>query len=203
MPVPQGGQQNAASSIFANLSSEALQAQFFNTLSGGNTITRTTTITTSTTSQNGNSVAQGQTQNSNGQNLVCPDPNSYLSNSNCYCLPGFYNINGACQKCPDGTYYNGTTCVATSQTPTQQQVQVPFYQPQPPTSQPGTIAPGNTLGNLPNLPVSIPSPNTNVTVAAGSSQVSVLVPGQSNNVSVINVPSGVDPSIFFPPGLIP
>ena len=63
---------------------------------------------------------------SQNQNLVYPDPNSFLSNNNCYCLPGFYLINGNCNKCPEGSYYNGSVCLAVLQTTqtTQQQIQI-------------------------------------------------------------------------------
>lgn len=163
------------------MTAEALQTQFFNSLSAGSVTSQTT---------------QTQTQT---QNLVCPDPNSYLSNNNCYCLPGFYLINGNCNKCPDGSYYNGSLCLAVSQPGqnTQPAQTQPVSQPQNP----------QTANSLPSaLPIFTPqpnNPNTNIILNPGPDQISVVVPGQTDNIQVINVPSGTDPSIFFPPGLVP
>lgn len=179
-------------------------------------------MTTSTALQNVNSqqqfLQQYPTQNSNSQNLVCSDPNSYLSNNQCFCLPGFYIFNNACQKCPDGSYYNGSACITTSQPQIQQTTTLQQSQ-QITTSQPNILPPGavplgnyspnpntnnpNTNANYINSSGSLDQANTNVTIMAGSEQISVVIPGQNNNVSVINVPDGVDPSVYFPPGLIP
>ena len=144
--------QGANSFLQVNLTAETLQTQFYNSVSGGANVVV----------QNGNTLTQ---------NLVCPDPNSYLSNNNCYCLPGFYIIDGRCNKCPDGSYFNGTLCLAVSQQ-IQQNTQTQTL------NQPQILNP--TIPNIPptTLPISIPqpNPNTNVIINPGPDQVSVYVP---------------------------